>query len=111
MDIRKFSATAEFTAEVETRAGVEKLIFKVRPLPQFKVAEYKDQSDTDRLVSLLMDAVVDWNLELDGQKITCDEENKKKYLPALFDIICVNGKTIGTEILTFCGDSKSFFGE
>jgi hypothetical protein len=111
MDIKKFSAIAEFTAEVETRAGAEKIIFKVRPLPQFKVAEYKDQSDTDRLVSLLMGAVVDWNLELDGQKIPCDEENKKKYLPALFDIICKNGRTIGTEILTFCGDSKSFFGE
>ena len=111
MDIGKFSATAEYMAEVETRAGTKKFIFKVRPVPQFKVVEYKDQSEADRLVSLLMDAVVDWNLELDGQKIPCDEENKKKYLPALFDIICKTGRTIGTELLAFCGDSKSFFGE
>ena len=111
MDIKKFSAIAEYTAEVETRAGTERLVFKVRPLPQFRVAEYRDQSDTDRLVSLLMDAVVDWNLELDGQKIPCDGENKKKYLPALFDIICKDGASIGTGLLSFCGDSKNFFGE
>lgn len=109
MEIKKFLATAEFTTEIETRNGVEKLVFKVRPLPQFRVAEYREKSESDRLINLLIDTVVDWNLESDGQKIPCNEENKKKYLPALFDLITTGGQTVGTALLTFCGDSKNFF--
>jgi len=109
MEVKKFSAVAKYEVEIETKSGVEKLIFSVRPLPQFRVAEYRDEPESERLVSLLQDAVVDWNLESDGQKLPCNEENKKKYLPAIFDLIDTKGVAVGTGLLTFCGDSKNFF--
>ena len=116
MDIRKLRATAEISFQLNVPEPVE-LKFVVRPIAFDRVRALGgvgDITETER--KLVSEAIVDWNLEEDGQAIPCTEENKEKYLDFLFRLrVDVDaeknpiGATILDRIFEFASEQKNFF--
>ena len=73
---------------LESKKLDEELSLKVKPLSSddqlaFAEAGSKDIRD---FFSMVQDLVIDWDLEKDGAKLPCNEENKKQYLPYLIPL-------------------------
>ncbi len=86
MDVSKFQLEGEWLeVEVKSKNVIGPLRFKVKPLSsdeQIDLAEAGKGNIKDFLKQI-NELVLDWDLEDEKEKLICDDENKKKYLPYL----------------------------
>lgn len=115
MDINKLRATARISFRLNGPEPID-LEFEVRPIAFDLARTMVGQADLTEIERrLVADAIVDWNLEENGQKIECNAENKAKYLEFLFrmrtdqDDANPVGTTILDRLFEFASDQKNFF--
>ena len=86
MDVSKFQIKGEWLElEVKSKKLIGSLKFLIKPLSsseQLDMADIGRESRTEFL-DKIQDLVMDWDLTKDGEKLVCDEENKKSFLPYL----------------------------
>ncbi len=130
MDVSKFQLEGEWLElEVESKNVVGPLKFKIKPLSsdeQIDLAE-AGEGDIKDFLKQVNGLVLDWDLEDGKEKLICNDENKKKYLPYLigmkikkeeneeeFTIEDESGKevkaikSVGITIITFAQDFGNF---
>jgi len=87
MDVSKFQMSGEWLElEVESKKIVGPLKFLIKPLSSDEQLSMADlgREDNKEFLTRIQDLVLDWDLTKNGEKLACDEENKKSYLPYLF---------------------------
>jgi hypothetical protein len=114
MDIGKFNFDGEW---LELQPENEKFgAFKVKVIPNPFYDAIIDTLNQD-VTSLVKRLVVDWTLEKEGEKVPCNEENKRRYLPpiagwriknAKYTAPEVNYKSVGSEIIAFSQEIENF---
>ncbi|MCK4759029.1 MAG: hypothetical protein KAT69_03225 [Candidatus Aminicenantes bacterium] len=86
MDVSKFQIKGEWLElEVKSKKLIGSLKFLVKPLSsseQLDMADIGRESRTEFL-DKIQDLVIDWNLTKNEQKLECNDENKKSFLPYL----------------------------
>ena len=86
MDVTKFQIKGEWLElDVESEKVEGPMKFLIKPLSsdgQLDMAEVGRESHKDFL-NKIQDLVIDWDLTNNGEKLECNDENKKLYLPYL----------------------------
>lgn len=98
------------TVELETTAPVGELRFKVIPVSFGETVELRKYAEKDpfRLIEFGVACIADWNLELNGEALVCNEENRRKYLTYLFDEQTKTGENLLVAIIKFAVDKKNY---
>lgn len=115
MDVKKIRPTAEISFILKTPEPTE-VKFVVRPIAFDRLRMISQTSDISELErKLAWEAIVDWNLEEDGQPLACNEDNKARFLEFLFRMRVDEdeqnpvGITILDKLFEFATDQRNFF--
>ncbi len=107
MEIKKFFRGTEVCfSPVDERIGEIRLVIKPIPLSEL------ENITVDKMISLLSQIIIDWNLTEDGKPIECSEENKNRIIPYLVVLRVKTEdkpKTLGEKIFEFAGKIENFF--
>ena len=114
MKIVNFNPDGEWL-EIDVVSKVSSGIFKVKVIPisinaEFRLMKYD-------LAGYVSDMVVDWNLNVDGKDVPCDDESKKRWVPVIskwevgkakYQDKKFRIKNVGAEIIAFAQDVENF---
>lgn len=86
MDVSKFQIKGEWLElEVKSKKLVGPLKFLIKPLSSDEQLDMADlgREERKKFLAKIQDLVLDWDLTKNGEKLECNDENKKSYLPYL----------------------------
>ena len=105
MDVSKIEKQGEWLELEAVSEKIGKLRFKIQPITtDIRLSEEVEES--------LAKIVVDWDLEKDGEKLPCNEETIKEYMPFI-SVVEVKSEDdratyVGIEIIRFAQNVDNF---
>jgi len=125
MDISKLNSGAWLEVEpIDEKIGTIRL--KLSSISMVQAEEFteifseENQNAVRRIMDQISELIVDWNLESEGKKIECNEENKKRYeenkkryLPHIFKVMVRDEDKeepviLGAKIIEFAQNIDNF---
>jgi len=105
MDVAKIEKHGEWLELEAVSEKIGKLRFKIQPITTgIRLSEEVEES--------FVRIIVDWDLEKDGEKLPCNEETVKEYMPFI-SVVEVKSESdrptfVGIEIIKFAQDVDNF---
>lgn len=129
MEVKDIKPTTEAVFRVIRTDGVEETVkFTVSFIGPQMIPDYVWRTEIDKVrlskmvQEALVDAVLGWDLTMDGKPLLCTEENKRKFFPGILGLKLWKEKKaegekdeatqldeyLGWALINFAGDQENF---